>query len=417
MTDVIDGFDIATDLKVEFYLPDAEGNLFILGVSLLNSDDVLAGANQFIIGLSELGGTDLLAGGSEIAFIWSPLECSVSKLITNIGGDVINSLYFQPRPGQATITMQDLLHDPTNNPSFRPGVQVRVRLDNGVVDYTLFSGYMDEINVGYDKDGNNLLTVTAFDDYKRLVSSRLAILDTLDPTDFPDGYATPYEVIELIAEQFGTVLDDRSEQTIGKIPGVTVENFIPNAYVYEAIKNGLALFWVDPASGEFVFIPRPSVTDPTGIYTIGNNHDAPRHLCLSDLKVLGDLTSVYNSLYVSLESNPATNVLVKSPDSIELYGEIAFDETLNTTDIDELELWASSVYSQTTTKLVSSVKTPALDRLGNLTHASIIEPGEVINVNYSTNELNINDDYTVAKVSHNIDVNNWFTTLELWKGY
>jgi hypothetical protein len=417
VTDVIEGFDIATDLKVEFYLPDAEGNLFILGVSLLNSDDVLAGANQFIIGVSELGGTDLLAGGSEIGFLWTPLECNVSKLITNIGGDVQNSLYFQPRPGQATITMQDLIHDPTSNPSFRAGVPVRVRIDNGVVDYTIFSGYMDQINVAYDKEGNNLLTITAFDDYKRLVSSRLAILDTLDPIDFPDGYATPYQVIELIAEQFGTVLDDRSEQTIGKIPGVTVENFIPNAFVYEAIKNGLAIFWVDPASSKFVFIPRPTSTGDGDIYTIGNNHDAANHLCMSDIKVSGDLTSVYNSLYVSLEDNPATNVLVKSPDSIELYGEIAFDETLNTTDIDELELWASSVYSQTTTKLVNSVQTPALDRLGNLTHAAEIEPGEVVNITYQTDELNINDDYTVSKVSHNIDVNNWFTTLELWKGY
>jgi hypothetical protein len=65
MSDVLNNFDIASDLKVEFFLPDAEGNLFIIGISLLGGDDVLAGANQFIIGVSLLGGTDVLGGEAD----------------------------------------------------------------------------------------------------------------------------------------------------------------------------------------------------------------------------------------------------------------------------------------------------------------------------------------------------------------
>ena len=79
--------------------------------------------------------------------------------------------------------------------------------------------------------------------------------------------------------------------------------------------------------------------------------------------------------------------------------------------------WGTVVFNQTTTKLVKSVETPAIDRKGNLTHAAVIAPGETININYQTNELDISDTYTVTKVSHSIDVDNWFTTLELWKEF
>ena len=417
MTDVIDGFNIATDVKVEFYLPDATGNLFILGVSLLGGDDELAGADQFIIGVSELGGTDLLWGGDEIAFSWQNFECSVSDFQRSLGGDMVNARYFQPRPAEVKIELQNLIIDPTTNPAFRAGIPVRARLAKGDLDYTLFNGYLDTVQVTYDTDNRNLMSLTAFDDFKKLVNTRIPILDTEDPVEFPDGYATPYEVIEIIAEQFGTEMDARSEATGGKIPGTLQTDFIPSSVIYEALKSGLGIFWIDQATGKFVLIPRPSDPDTTDVYNVGNQHELPRHLCMNDIQVFGDLDNVFNSVYVDLQSDATTYVLARDEDSIQLYGEIAIDETINTTDIDELEIWARSVYSQTSTKLVKSVKTPSINRLGNLTHASIIEPGEVIKVIYQTNELNINDTYVVTKVSHDIDVNNWFTTLELWKGY
>lgn len=418
MTDVITGFDIASDLKVEFYLPDAEGNLFILGISLLGSDDELAGANQFLINISLLGGTDLLGGAGEVGFTWQAYECSVSDVDFSLGGDVQDSLYFQPYPSQATITLQDLTIDPTTNPAIRPGVPVRVRLDNGVVDETIYKGYLDLITVNYEPDTHtNTMTFSAFDSFKRLVNTRLGLFDTTDPIEYPDGYATPYEVIEQLADLFGTSMNAASSAPAGEIPGATYQDFIPNAVLYEAIKVGLALFWIDPLTEEFVLIPRPSTLDPTDKYTIGNNHGAAKHLCMSDIEVVSDLDAVFNSLQVTLKSDAETSVIIRNTDSIELYGEFAVDTVLDTTDVDELERWGTTVFNQTTTKLVKSVETPAIDRLGNLTHAAIIAPGETININYQTPELNIQDTYTVTKVSHSIDVNNWFTTIELWKEF
>jgi len=418
MSDVLTDFDIAQDLKVEFYLPDAEGNLFILGISLLGGDDVLAGANQFVIGVSLLGGTDVLAGDDPIAFTWQSFEASTSELRTSIGGQVQDALYFQPQSGEASITLQNLLIDPSQNPAFRPGVPVRVRIKRGLVDVTLFNGFIDTIQVNYDSDSNqNLMRLTAYDSFKKFVNSRLAILDTEDPIAFPDGYATPYEVIEILAEQFGTAMHSSSDITRGKIPGELLTDFIPNTPLYDAIQVGLGLFWVHPATQEFVFIPRiaPDVTEST--YSVGNNHGEALHLCMSDIEVASDIDAVFNSLKVSLKSDSATSVLVRNTDSIQLYGEFALDADLNTTDATELGSWADAVFNSTQKQLVKSVETPAINRLGNLTHAAVFLPGETVSVNYQTPQLNIDQGYTITKVSHNITVNQWFTTLELWKEF
>ena len=415
MSDVLNNFDIASDLKVEFYLPDAEGNLFILGISLLGSDDVLAGNNWFIIGSSLLGGTDVLAAESGIAFTWQAFECSTSQVQTSVGGEVQDALYFQPESSQASITVQNLLIDPTQNPAFRPGVPVRVRIERDLVDITLFQGFIDVITVTYDSASNqHVMKLTAFDNFKRFVNSRLAELDT---TTLPAGYATPYEVIEILAQQFGTSMHSSSAITRGKIPEETLTDFIPNTPLYEAIQVGLGLFWLDPETQQFVFIPRvaPDVTEST--YSIGNNHQDALHLCMSDLSVASDIDAVFNSLKVSLKSNSATSVIVRNTDSIQLYGEFALDTEINTTDTTELTSWANAVFNSTQKQLVKSVETPAIDRLGNLTHAAVFLPGETVAIDYQTPQLNINQGYTITKVSHNINVNQWFTTLELWKEF
>lgn len=414
MSNVLSDFDISQDIKVEFFVPRSSENIFIVGISVLGGSDLLSTGGAFVIGESLIGGTDLLGA---YGFAWQAYECSVAKVQTSLGGEVRDSLYFQPRPAEAAITLQNLAIDPTVNPAFRPGTPVRVRIERGDYEFVLFNGFIDRIGVTYDPDNQHIMQLVAYDSFKRFVNSRLALLDTLDEVEFPDGYATPYEVLELLAEQFGTAMNARSEDLPGKIPGTLLQDFIPNTVTYQAIQIGLGIFWVDQATGEFVVIPRPATLDGTGKYVIGNQHDEDLHLCMSDIEVESDIDAVFNSLKVSLESDSATSVLIRNTDSIELYGEFAIDQSLNVTDIDELERWGSAVFNQTTTKLVRSVEMPAVDRTNNLTHAAIFEPGETVNVKYITDKLNINEPYSITKVSHSIDVNNWFTTLELWKEF
>ncbi len=130
----ISNFDIANDLKVEFYLPDEASNLFIIGISKIGGDDVLAGAGLFTIGASLIGGDDLLGDNEFVAFTWQDLGCITSQAQLSIGGSVQDQLYFQPEPASAQLILQSLEYDPTYNSSFRPGVPVRVRLNKSTVD-------------------------------------------------------------------------------------------------------------------------------------------------------------------------------------------------------------------------------------------------------------------------------------------
>ena len=151
------------------------------------------------------------------------------------------------------------------------------------------------------------------------------------------------------------------------------------------------------------------------VYTVGNDHTIQNHLCMTDIETLSSSDEVFNSLKVSLQSDLNTFVVQENADSISLYGTYAKDVTINTTDSTELERWTSAVFNQSPTDLVKSVETLTTDREGNLSEAALLLPGQPIGVDFSQDILEISDYYTITKVSHYIDSDNWLTTLDLWK--
>jgi hypothetical protein len=409
---LISDFTLQDNLFVEFLLPDEDGNSFILGISTLGGDDVLGGYGEFLIGTSLLGGEDVLAPSSGLK--WQDVGCETSNAVLSIGGSISDAIYFQPEPATANLTLQSYDLDPTVNKNIRANTKIRVRLDSPEIDRVLFVGYIDTINVTYYPDGPNLIRITAYDVYKSLVNLRIADWDT---TSLPAGYATTDDVFELVALETGVGLSSNSVPTVGRIPAVQIDNVLVPDVINDAIEVGLAVVWIDQETEELTVIPRPTSSEGTATtYVVGNNHSSdPYHLCLAEINVSSDADAVYNSLYVALTSDEETFVFEKDQDSIDLYGESAIDVAINTTDATELARWASAVYIQAPTKLVSQVVTPAKDRLGDLTAAAVFTPGTLVGVSYTTNQLDIVGYYTIIRVSHEIDVNNWFTTLELWK--
>lgn len=417
---VISNFDIATDLKVEFFVPNAAGDVFILGVSELGGTDLLSGSGEFILGYSLLGGTDVLAtGDGTYSFIWESVEAETTSFTSSLGGVIQNNYSFSPESAQASISMQSYTYDPTNNSAIRSGTPVRIRLDNGVVNETIYQGYIDSIDVSYYPEGLNVIKITAYDIYKRLVNTRIPFWDT---TDY-GASITPLEQIEEVALAAGMTVSASSDDPAGLIPTTTASNATANTFINDALDVGLALIWINPETQEIELRNRPkAATGGATTYTVGNNHPIPLatdpyHLCMSDIGVLSDQGLNTNSLLVTLKSDDTIQVLVENQDAIDLYGTISDDVTVNTTDATELQAWAEAVFAGIPFHAVKSVETPAIDRLGNLTQAAIFTPGTLIGVDYQTNNLNIVDYYTITKVSHSVDVNNWFTTLELWKEF
>jgi hypothetical protein len=136
---------------------------------------------------------------------------------------------------------------------------------------------------------------------------------------------------------------------------------------------------------------------------------------MSEINVFSDSDAVYNSLTVYLQSDPTIFTVRKDQDSIDLYGEAAIDVTLNTTTLAQLDNWADRVFNHKSANQVNRVQTPSIDRLGDLTNAAVFTPGMTVGVSYTNSQLDIVGFYTIIKVSHRIDPDNWFTTLELWK--
>jgi hypothetical protein len=408
---VISDFKIDQNLKVEFLTPDEDGNSFILGISLLGGDDVLGGFGEFILGVSLLGGDDVLAPSSGLK--WQEVSCSTANANISVGGQVIDAIYFQPQPGTAELTLQSYDLDPTVNKNIRASTKIRVRLESGELDRILFQGTIDTIDVTYYPDGLNLIRITGIDSYKNLVNSRFAEWDTT-----PLGAsATTDEVIELIGIKSGLGVSPNSVELGGLIPTLTDQNVLVSGLLNEALQVGLGIVWLDQDTQQITYIPRPATeTGTPTTFIIGNNHSSdPFHLCLAEINVFSDADAVYNSLRVTLASDDTETVVLKDQDSIDLYGESAVDVILNTTDATELAIWATEVFGNNPQNLVNRVVTPSLDRLGNLTNAAVFTPGTTIGVSYTKDQLDIVGFYTIIKVSHRIDVDNWFTTLELWK--
>jgi len=408
---MITNFKIDENLKVEFLVPDADGTSFILGISDLGGTDVLGGFGEFVIGVSLLGSDDVLAPSSGLK--WQEVSCSTSNVNISVGGVVQDAIYFQPQPGAAQLTLQSFYLDPTVNKNIRASTKIRIRLEDPELDRVLFQGFIDTINVTYYPDGLNLIQITSFDSYKNLVNSRFPTWDT----SALGAEVTTDEILELVGIGSGLGISPDSIELGGKIPSVDETNIVVADIINEALLVGLGIIWLNQDTQEITYIPRPATeTGTPTTYIIGNNHSSdPFHLCLAEIGVFSDADAVYNSLKVTLESDDTITVALKNQDSIDLYGESAVDVTLNTTDIDEMANWASRVFTQNPQNLVNMVITRTLDRLGNLTDAALFSPGTTVGVSYTKGQLDIVGFYTIIKVSHRIDVDNWFTTLELWK--
>ena len=396
---ILSNFDIANDLKVEMYLPLDIFNPFILGISLMGGPDVLDG--------------DLIPSAD---WDWQPIESTVADCSISIGGSVESNLFYQPDAGSLSILLQSFDYDPSVNSAIRAGAKIRVRVERDDVNETLFSGYVDSINVDYYPGANqvNQVRIKGYDSYKRLVNSRI---HTFDTTGLSGAYATPLEVLTEAVTEAGYSVSASSDDVAGKLPKELATDTIVSGFINDAVQVGLGLVWVDPGTGEVVLAERPSTTTaPPGMFTVGNNHGDSNHLCMSDITVNADADAVYNSLKVSMSSNTATYVIRSDEASITLFGETSKDLSINAYDSAELSRWVDDVFTISPTKLVRSVETPAIDRLGNLTEAATFTPGTTIGVKYTRDPLAIDSIYAVTRVTHNIDVNNWFTTLELWKG-
>lgn len=392
-------FDIANDLKVEMLLPQDVNNVFVLGLSVL-------------------GGTDVLGDDTAGTLAWQDLACEINRVQTTVGGSIGSNVFFQADAGRATIQMQSWEFDPNNYSYIRPSTPVRVRLyREGVADFIIWSGFVNDIDVSYAPEQPNQITIQATDIWDLLVNRRI---------NYQPGFAdiTPTLALHYLRDLlieigfpvsiFSQVLGDQPRMT-----GTDALNTTFGAAVANILNTGLGIIYYDPNLDGLFYRSRATDIEPG--FTVGNNHGDPRHLCMADIATATNADNIYNNVLITQKyqylSNPIFDLLVVDQDSIDLYGERSEDFTVDLADESDAVIWAANVFAPKPVTLVEQVVTPAIDRDRSLTMAMTLFPGDVIGVVYETDNININTSYTITKVSHNIDVNNWFTTLETWKEF
>jgi hypothetical protein len=391
---VIADFDIATDLKVEMYLPQGVANVFVLGISLLNGPDVL--------------GTD---GSGTLE--WQDLACEVNRVQTSIGGSIASNVYFQADSGKANIQLQSWTFDPNNYSFIRPGTQVRVRLLKGGYDRVIWSGTVDDINVTYAPDQQNQITIEATDIWALLVNRRF---DYLPSTPLLPSDALALAINEVAATGFTIPFDGFSINPEWYMTGTQALNTTFGALAADCLTTGLGFIHIDPNTGYLIY--RPRATSGVPIYTVGNNHGDPGHLCMADLDSVTQSQDIYNTVLVTQKyAVTPFSQLYTDQDSIDLFGQRSEDFTVDLDTTLDADSWAAAVFTPKPVTRVQSVVTPAIDRFRDLTEAVEFMPGDYIGVYYVTDNIDIDTNYTITRVRHSIDVNNWFTTLEVWKEF
>ena len=389
---VIPDFVIATDLKVEMLLPEGARNVFVLGISTL-------------------GGTNVLGDDPSGNVVWQDLKFEGNRVQTSIGGSIASNVFFQADSGKATIQMQSWEFDPNNYPAIRPGIEIRVRVVRDAYDFIIWHGTLDDINVTYAPDQQNQITVNATDFWALLVNRRFnyapagpilpsyAIGEAINEVN-ATGFSIGYAGVTILSEWFMT--------------GTAQTNTTFGAVAADCLNTGLGFIWINP-NDELLYY-RPRSASGIATYTIGNNHGDPGHLCMADLDSAMQSEHIFNTVLVTqkYDASPFTE-LYEDSDSIDLFGQRSENFTVDLDTTADADQWAAAVFTPKTITNVQSVVTPAVNRDRALTEAIEFMPGDFVGVYFVTDEMNIDSTYTVTRVRHSIDVNNWFTTLEVWK--
>lgn len=392
---VLDNFDIATDLKVEMLLP-------------------LGGRNVFVLGISELGGPHVLGDDSSGTIEWQDLKCEVNRVQTSIGGSIASNAFFQADSGKAQIDMQSWEFDPSNYPAIRPGVEVRLRVVKDAYDFILWHGTLDDISVSYAPDQQNQISVNARDFWSLLVNRRFNYTPT---SPIKPSYAIGEALTEINATGFPFTYAGVTILPEWFMTGTAQTNTTFGQVVADCLASGLGFIWINPNDGELYYRPRSASGIAT--YTIGNNHGDPGHLCMADISTAMQSEHLFNTVLITQKyeylAAPVFSVLYEDQDSIDLFGQRSENLTIDLAETTDAEAWAQAVFVPKQLTNVQSVTTPAINRQRQLTEAIEFMPGDFVGVSYVTDEINIDTTYTVTRVGHSIDVNNWFTTLEVWK--
>jgi hypothetical protein len=405
---VANEFSIATDIKVEMLLP-------VAGKGIWN--------------FSKWGGSgvDDWVSSAGSGFAWTDVVATISQATITQGSTIDQGYYAPAQPNTLELQMQSATYDPSNNNYIRPGLQIKVSYrpnpDTAPSTYVvLFQGYVDDFGITYDALGNNIIDITASSSLKRMLNKNLTSwVSPASPTNSPNDFFNEW-VLDVGADPASAW--SSSYQVVGSMEPETIPNVTGGEVLDWLMQAEAAIVWQVPSNDRIMgysakYFRNLLLTTPTN--QLGGTHAiSSTHFCIADLELAYNTDEAFNTFICTCDSNAARTGSKKNQDLVDLYGELRLDKTLkiaqSTATVDNVQMWLDFMAARNPGRRVNSVQTPAIRRDGTLANLPALQPALAVRTIAARGAYTVDENSIITKATHTIDPDNWFVTLDLWKG-
>lgn len=292
--------------------------------------------------------------------------------------------------------------------------QVTINATDFMEDFTSYSvaNYDLPVSIGHAAPFNTYETITpAFDEYYKN-----ATLDYIFDYELSQSYVAPTANLQDFSDPvvFGgdavsvsTIVNSALDAELGMM-FVDYQNYFDGLTVtsttYLASRNAV---YGDNADNGLYRWRRP-------FYSAGNTGSPDA--VINDIQLYSTTNELANKVVATLAWDTATKVVDKNQDAIDLYGELSTERSLNLWNAFALNLWAKALNEYSPVKYVRSVAGITATPNSAIGAFAYMKPGDLLTVQFSHNDLVLNEAYRIVNVNHSISVDEWNTTVELWKG-
>jgi len=362
----------------------------------------------FILGLSELGSTDVLA---DSAYAMTQVEADVNHVTIERGMDTVSSVLRAVAPSIATIEMQTENYDPFYNKSIRVGQAISVSDSSSEV---FFTGQIDSISVSYDPNGTMIMTLTAVDDLRDIMNTQVDYyLAATDP-----AYAAPI-LSDLFISKGHYPWSGNDQGQVARLNQLEFTDTTMGEIINTVIDSENGWLWLDRNNDEYIYLGREyeQGIGPAEFFFSNTHSSDPTHYCLNEIMLNTGTTNKVNRVKATNSWDSGFPIVVRDKDSIQLYGELSSEITVDLYNSTQLRSLAQWLMLRGADNRVSEIGTSAISNLGALTDLAYIAPASPISINFARNgNTLVNDTYIVTKVKHDITPTTWQVNLEVMRG-
>jgi len=312
---------------------------------------------------------------------------------------------------------------------------------------TLFTGRIKSVDTVYPLEGPAQVTINASDVLEDFLAFNVPTWDI--PAAM--GGSAPFDPIETLQVAFDVFTNyvnaDDSWQGVLDYPGsvpfsanmqdlsdpvvlgsddVSMSNIVNSCLDCEL--GMITIDYDNDFDGTFfsshiIFYPRNTVYGtvdaiPTffrrNYYSVGNINSPDA--VINDIQLYSTTNELANKVVATLAWDSAVKVTDKNQDSIDLYGELSTERSLNLWNLFALTTWAKALNEYMPVNYARSVAGISATPGKPIAAFAFMKPSDLLTLQFAHNDLTLNESYRIVNVNHSISVDEWNTTVELWKG-